>query len=245
MAEFKINLDDKPNLKRMLKEDKALGAEIIKTFVEMMEEACDPDKGIKWADLPQLFHKDLTFSDLIKGILRGSLDCKEINPEMFDSLGHDVHPLAIFTYKEITDRGGLKQNYTKWRDHFQLEGRPSEESIAEIIRNLMRYGRYVNFKLIFENMKSDWEVNAIYRGLGAEHVKRLPFYPALKYQEKLYGELGGVGRFWDEVGAFMCGEIGMAEAEERCPACEREFLEEVGAYQICPSCNAGFKVVEE
>lgn len=237
-SEFKISLKDKPKLSALLEENPALAKEVIGTFVGLIEESLDPDKGIRWVDLPKKFHKDLTFSDLILGILRGTLDCREINPDNFDALGSEVHPLALFTAKEVTAKGGSKVSYTKWRDHFKMNGKPDQESIANIIRDVLRYSRYVNFKLIFENMKSDWQVNAIYRGLGDEHMQRLPFYPALRYQEQVHGELGGVGRFFDDIGAFDCGTI--AHDVVLCPACNIDAVEKVGKYKICPSCNAGY-----
>lgn len=217
--------------------------QLIGLFMDLADEALDPEKGIRWVDLPGKFHKDLTFPDLLRGIIKGCLDVREINEENFDTLGADLHPLAMFTHKEITSSGGVKVNYNKWREHFQMEGKPNEESITMIIRNLMRYGRYVNFKLIFDNLKTDWQVNSLYRGLGAEHVKRLPFYPALKYQEKLYGELGGVGKMFDEIGSFDCGDLSNYEGDETCPACKVGRLWNIVGFHVCDMCNAGFKNV--
>lgn len=236
-----LNIANKPNLKALMESDPAKAKEVIDTFVGLIEESLDPEKGIAWVDLPKKFHKDLTFNDLILGVLRGVLDAKDINPDNWDTLGIDVHPLALFTVKEGVKSGklgGYKVSYNKWREHFQMEGKPSQETISQIIRDILRYARYVNFKLIFDNMKSDWEVNATYRGLGAEHVKRLPFYPALQYQAGIYGELGGVGKFFDDIGAFNCGLIG--NDEMLCPACKIDTVKKIGKYKVCPSCNAGY-----
>lgn len=236
---LKLTLSDKPKLRQLMESDPAKAKDVINVFTSLIEQSlCEDTAGIAWADLPKKFHKDLTFKDLIHGILHGTLDCKEINPENFDALKADVHPLALFMAREVTAAGGTKVSYTKWRDHFKMDGKPDQESISQIIRNILRYSRYVNFKLIFDNMVSDSEVNAIYRGLGAEHAKRLPFYPALRYQKELRGELDGVGRFFDDIGAFDCGMLGIDEV--LCPACKVDAVEKVGRYAVCPSCNAGY-----
>lgn len=249
-SEIKLNLESRPNLMSALnaKDTTKETLKLIGLFMDLAEESLSTDKPIRWVDLPGKFHKDLTFEDTIKGILRGALDVHEINEDNFDTLGADVHPFALFTVREPGTGGGLKTNYSKWREHFQVEGKPGEESITQIMRNMLRYSRYLNFKLIFENMKADWQVNSIYRGMGAEHVKRLPFYPALKYQENLYGELGGVGKFFDDIGAFDCGEIPEIDRDVFngnaviiCYACGIGELEHVGDYGVCPHCNAGFK----
>lgn len=241
---FKIRLNDKPKLKELMESNPEKAKELINTFTSLIEESLSVEEsGVAWIDLPKKFHKDLNFKDIIHGILHGALDCKEINPENWDALKEDVHPFSLFSAKEITRAGGVKVSYNKWREHFQMEGKPDQESISQIIRNMMRYARYVNFKLIFENMKSDWQVNAIYRGLGAEHVKRLPFYPAIRYQEQIWGELGGVGRFFNDIGSFDCGLLGVDEV--LCPACKVDTVQKVGKYAVCPSCNAGYVRNEE
>src|SRR5206468_11624484 len=176
--EFKIKLDDKPHLSKALLENPQMAKEVIGTFVSLMEEAFDPDKHITWAELPIKFHPTLTFPMLIKGILRGSLDVKEINPEAYEVFFEEVHPLSKMTTRP-NPLGG--NTYSNWRDHFKMpnDAKPSEEVIASIFRKMLRYTRYIDIATLHKYL--DVNQIATYRGLGDEQVAKLPFYPALRY----------------------------------------------------------------
>lgn len=232
-VDFKINVDDKPKLKQALAENPALAKEVIQTFVQMMEESFSESNGIRWADLPKELNDKLTFNDLIKGVLHGILSTKHINPDTFDVLKVEVHPLSILAPRKNYIDGGLK--YYDWREIFKLEqSEPMDyNTISKILQKVMRYVKYLDVQTLAEHLQSNQI--ATYRGLGIEQVKRLPFYPALRYQQKTKGDLQ-VGKFYDDVGFFDCGD----NEHDYCLACNRYDLQNVGEYKVCLSCNAGY-----
>lgn len=231
---FTIKLDDKPNLSKALQENPQLAKQVIGTFVSLIEEAFDDSKGIVWADLPQQLHESLTFPDLIKGVLRGALDTKAMNPITFDALRVEVHPLSILSPRKNYIDGGMK--YYDWRGHFGLptDAPINSEVVEQIIRKLLRYSKVLDIQTLQQHLETNQI--ATYRGLGVEQVKKLPFYPALRFQSQKFGDLH-VGKFYDEVGFFDCG----TNDKEHCPACSRFDLRQIGEYKVCLACNAGYK----
>ena len=231
---FTIDTKDKPHLAKAMKTEPALAKEVIETFVQLMDEAFDPEKGIRWVDLPKEFHKDMTFRDVVRGILRGALDVRQMNPDAFDVIKAEVHPLSmLMPRKNVLD--GTTRAYN-WRSHFQLpdDALPTEDTVAKIIRKLLRYGKYVSIQHLQEAL--EYNQVATYRGLGEEQVKKLPFYPALRYQQETFGELH-VGKFFGDVGLLDCGEY----VGEVCPACQRQDIVQIDeSYYGCMSCNAGY-----
>jgi len=232
-VDFKINVDDKPKLKQALAENPALAKEVIQTFVQMMEESFNSENGVRWADLAKELNEKLSFNDLIKGVLHGILSTKQINPDTFDVLKVEVHPLSILAPRKNYIDGGLK--YYNWRDIFKLEANEPIDSntISKILQKIMRYAKYLDVQTLAEHLQSNQI--ATYRGLGIEQVKRLPFYPALRYQQKIKGDLH-VGKFLDEIGFFDCGE----NENAYCVSCNRSDLYVIGDYRVCLSCNAGY-----
>jgi hypothetical protein len=234
MSSFTIKLDDKPNLTKALQTNPDLAKQVIATFVSLIEESFDDSKGITWADLPQQLHHDLSFPDLVKGILRGALDTKKLNPITFDALRVEVHPLSILSPRKNYIDGGMK--YYDWRRHYGLQHDAIVDSntVEQVVRKLFRHAKVMDI----ETLQRYIEVNQIatYRGLGDEQVRKLPYYPALRYQQQKFGDLH-VGKFYDDVGFFDCG----TSDEEYCPACNRYDLRQVGEYKVCLSCNAGYK----
>jgi hypothetical protein len=231
--QFTIKLDDKPNLATALSENPDLAKQVIATFVQLMEESFDHTKGIAWANLPPLLHDELDFQTLVTGILRGSLDCKQLNPDVFDALGVEVHPLAILSPRKDYIDGGTR--YYDWRNHFGL---PSDtkpiEAIEPTIRKLLRYAKVINVGTLQRHLEANQI--ATYRGLGDEQVKKLPYYPALRYQRDTFGDLH-VGKFYDDVGFFDCG----TNDKDYCLACNRYDMRQVANYKLCLACNAGYK----
>lgn len=235
MASFEINLDSKPGLSKALQENPKLAKEVIGTFVALMEESFDDSKGIRWADLPQQFHRDLTFGDLIRGILRGSLDLKEINPDAYDALKLEVHPLAMLSPRKNYIDGGTK--IYNWRSHFKLteDDIVSEELISKMFSRMLRYTKYVKIDDLAKALESNQLV--AFRGLGDRSIALLPMVPALRYQRAVQGDLQ-VGTFLDNIGALDCGDL-ITDTDE-CPACSHTGLKPLGTYKICLSCNAGY-----
>jgi len=229
MSKFEISLNDKPNLAKLLRNDPDFGRQVVKAFVGMIEYSIEN----KWTELPKEFHDDLTFIDLIQGILKGSLDLKQINSETYDILKAEIHPLSLMQTKfNYLDN---EPQYYEWRKHFGLPKNAdvSAETIADIFRKLLRYSRYVNIETLQKSLM--YNQIATYRGLGDEQVKKLPFYPALRYQEQTFGELH-VGKYLDEVGFLDCGTTD----GQQCLACQRK-LTEMDNYKLCLGCNAGYK----
>ena len=236
MASFEINLDSKPGLSKALQENPKLAKEVIGTFVALMEEAFDDSKGIRWADIAQQLHRDLTFGDLIRGILKGSLDLKNINPDAYDALKLEVHPLAMLSPRKNYIDGGMK--ISNWRGHFRLpeETIVSEETISKMFNRMLRYTKYVRIEDLAKAMEANQLVT--FRGLGDKSVELLPMIPALRYQRAILGELQ-TGKFLDDIGAIDCGDI-LTDTEE-CPACSHDGLKTLGKYKICLTCNAGYE----
>lgn len=236
--EFTITLDDKPKLTKALQENPALVREVIGTFVWLMEDAFDESNGIRWADLPKQFDPSLTFNDLIRGILHGSLDLKGINPDAYDALKVEVHPLSMLQPRKNYLDGGVR--YTNWRNHFRLpaEVAVNEDTIAKIFRTMLRHNRFIKIEQLRQHLEANQVVT--YRGLGDAQMEKLPFYPALQYQKKLFGDLG-VGKFYENVGFFDCGEVAIDETN--CPACLHDDLKHVGGFKVCEACNAGYRKI--
>lgn len=240
---FKINLTDKPNLSKALLENPALVKEVIGTFVALAEESFDEEKGYTWAELPKLLHKNLSFTDLIRGILRGALDVKDMDRDMFDTFKQEVHPLSILSARP-SEYDPKKLKATNWRVHFKVDKAEQigEDVIAEIVRNMFAYTRWIPL--------SDWyqayNTNAItaYRGKGEITVQSLPFIPALDYQQRIFGSLS-VGKRLVDTALFDCGTID--HEPENCPVCKFpkeshfKYQDLIGCY----NCNAGFRVVNE
>ena len=233
LLEFKINLDDKPKLKKALETEPNKAKEVIQTFVQMMEESFNEANGIKWSDLASELNDRLTFNDLIKGVLHGVLSTKEINPDTFDVLKVEIHPLSILAPRKNYIDGGLK--YYDWREIFKLdEGTPIDaNTIAKILQKIMRYAKYLDVQTLAEHLQN--HQIATYRGLGLEQVKKLPLYPALRYQQEKFGDLH-VGKFYNDIGFLDCGE----NENDYCVSCNRYDLHHVGNYKVCLSCNAGY-----
>lgn len=241
--EFKINLTDKPNVSAALLENPALAKEVIGTFVKLIEEAFDPEKGYTWAELPKLLHKNLTFSDLIRGILRGALDVKDMDREMFDTFKQEVHPLSILSARP-SEYDPKKLKATNWRVHFKVDKAEQigEDVIAEIIRNMLAYTRWIPLSDWYQAYNTN-QVTA-YRGKGDITVQSLPFIPALDMQQRLFGSLS-VGKRLMDTALFDCGTI--EEEPDNCPCCKfpKESMFKYQDLVGCYNCNAGFRVVNE
>lgn len=232
-----IRIDDsKPHLKRALSESPDLAKAVIKTFVDLMEESFDKTKGMRWVDVAPAIHKDLSHDDLVKGVLRGALDIKAINPDVYDVLKVELHPLSLISPRKNTIEGGVR--YTDWKGHFKLpeDTEVNGKLIETVIRKILRYNRYVNI----ESLQKAIEYNQLFthRGLGDEQVRLLPFYPALRYQREHMGDLH-VGKFFDDIGFLDCGEL----TDGDCKACGHGRLVMIGEYSGCEVCNAGYKKV--
>jgi len=230
---FSIDTADKPFLKIAMKQEPTLAKEVIKTFAYLMNEAFDPKKGVRWVDLPKEFDKNLSFEELVQGTLRGMLDVQQINPEAYDALLAEVHPMSLMMPRKspLDDVARLYD----WRRHFGL---PSDvavngETIATILRRILRYAKYIKM----EDLQQALEYNQVasFRGLGSEQIKKMPFYPALRYQREKFGELH-VGKFFDDIGFFDCGKHSSSE----CPACQKDLIDVNEKYKGCMYCNAGF-----
>jgi len=238
MKPLKIGLDSRPNLARAMQESPTLAREVLATLMDLADESFSPDKGIRWADLPQHLHEKLTYRQLVTGIMRGTLDAREINPDSFDVLKAEVHPLSYFADRRSALDNSVR--YARWRAHFAMpEGMPIDEvAIADIFRKLLRYARYVDIGALKQALES--QQIASFRGLGERAVALLPMIPALRYQQKLFDDLH-VGKFYDAVGAFDCGRLPERNDGKTCPACERPGMHHTDNYAICLDCNAGFR----
>lgn len=240
---FDIKLTDKPNLSAAMLENPKLASEVIGTFVALAEEAFDKNKGVTWAELPKQLHKDLTFSDLIRGILRGALDVKEMDREMFDTFKVEVHPLSILSARP-SDYDPKLLKASNWRVHFKVDKdyKIGEELVSDIIRKMFAYTRWVPLNEFYEAFNT----NALiaYRGKADLAVQNLPFIPALNYQQRMFSSLT-VGKRLMDTGLFDCGTID--HEPDNCPVCKfpKESMFKYQDLHGCYNCNAGFREVTE
>ena len=233
---FTIKLDDKPELLKLITEDEAKGREVIGTFVNLMEQAAK----YEWYKLPSAIHSSVTFPDLISGILEGILTVQKYPSDSFLTLEQDVHPLSLLN-DQTRDEYTKKELEYNWRDHFTLkDSHVSKETIAKIYRELSYLVRWFDLDSIRQGLfANDYPVVDNVKG-----VAKLPFYPSLRYQKEVKGELH-VGQFLYEVGLFDCGEIN--QEIEVCPACQIGTLETITNHEHikgCRRCNSGFVVKE-
>jgi hypothetical protein len=237
-VEFKIKTDDKPRLEALMKSNPSKAKEVIGTFVSLIEESLDDSNAIPWVDLPEKFGGGLTFPQLIKGILHGALDLQNINPELYDVLKEELHPLSMLTPRKDAMSGATR--YHDWRNHFRLSPGTlvNQDAIESIFRKLLRYYKYVNIDDLAGALM--YNQIATFKGMGDASVQKLPFYPALRYQKEHMGELH-VGKFFDSVGLLDCGECSENWVHNTCPACDHETIEDIGTHKMCLSCNAGFR----
>jgi hypothetical protein len=235
MAKLNIDTKNYPHLDNLIKTDPKKAQEIMKVFIELIDESIEHN----WHELPQLFGRDeLSFAALIKGILHGSLNLPDINPEAYDAIKEEVHPLSMIGIRKDPMTGKIC-NYN-WREHFKLPHTApvNQETIAEIFRKLLRYYKYFDVEKL---AKAVWS-NQVMTFQSMNECERLPFFPALRYQKEHFGDLH-VGLFFTDVGAFDCGEyIHKYDGEYyQCIACQGEDeMWEVHDKLICPRCNAGF-----
>ena len=236
--EIKINLDDKPNLRTAMVKDKEKAKEVISVFVEAMEESFS-EKGIRWADLPKEIHPDFTFKDLIFGVLQGILDLKAINPETYDVLKAEIHPLSMLAPKKDYLTGGIKQR--NWRAHFRQPDtiERNDQAIAKVLRTIMRHSKYVSIQQLAEAIDVKQEMT--FRGLGSRAIELLPMRPALEYQRNQFGDLH-VGTFDLDTGGLDCGSI---EHTDTCPACKKKDVAYTLDNMVCLICNASYVIKKE
>jgi hypothetical protein len=233
MAQIKIETNNYPYLEGLMKKNPQKAKELMQTFIECMNEAAQEG----WHELPELFAgRELSFSDLIKGILHGSLDLPKLNPDAYDALKEEVHPLSMISVRKDYLSGGYR-NYN-WRQHYRLPHTSlvNQETIAEIFRKLLRYYKYVKVDDLAQALMN----NQIATFKSMHEAENLPFFPALRYQQQHFGDLQ-VGLFFSDVGAFDCGEYPKDQPLDGCPACQsQDEVWIVGNKEICPRCNAGF-----
>lgn len=238
-SSFNINLENKPNLRRAMYENTVAFKQVVSTFVDLMEETFDESKGIPWYKLPSAIHEDLTFQELIAGILHGTLDVDKMNPELFSALKVEAHPLAMLSPRKDALSGEMRLR--NWRSHFRQsqDAVINEQTIATILRTILRYTRYVSIKHLAEAMDTNQEMT--FRGLGTRVAELLPMRPALEYQRELKGDLF-VGTFNLDTGGLDCGETSQVST---CLACKKTDVMTVGDDLLCLVCNASFKLKGE
>lgn len=237
---FSITIDEsKPHLYDLYNKEPKRAAEVVGLFVQLMEEACSTEQsGIAWIDLPQLFDsRNLSLADLIKGVLHGALDVKQIDPENFDVWGEELHPLSMLSPRP--NYLSMETINYDWRGHFRLpnDAKVNQQTIEDIFRKLLRYYKYVDVEQLAKALINN-QVKT-YEGLGERNIENLPFVPALRFQKFAFGDLH-VGKFFDHIGFFDCGNWVDGDSLH-CPACKREDITSVGTYKVCKSCNAGFR----
>ena len=238
MPEFKISLDDKPYLSSLLQTDKTIFKDIVGTFVNLMEVAASNG----WYKLPDNIHTSLSFSDIVGGILNAIMTTEQINTEAYSTLGDDIHPLALLSDKRKNIITGEPEEYD-WRSHFILDSEEvSKETIEVIIRKMLYLMRWFDIDTVSSALIANQ-----FPIVRDTDIRKLPFQPALIYQQLHLGELH-VGKFFHDVGAFDCGGLENASSKV-CPACVVGELKYIGVddkgYHVCPRCNSGFELKEE
>lgn len=227
---FRINLDNKPHLSRLKEQDNAAYKEIVGTFVSLMEVAAEK----KWHLLPQTIHSSISLNDVVTGTLNAVMTTKEIEPKAYAALEDDLHPLALLSDKRKDLITG-DHEYFDWRNHFALDTKDvSRETIEKIIRSILYLVRWFDIETVSKALQSNQ-----FPVVDPKDVAKLPFQPALKYQEENMGQLH-VGKFFHDIGAFNCGTI--PDDFTHCKACGTGLLEYIHGFAVCPKCNAGFEI---
>lgn len=235
---FMISLLDKPNLRKLRTADKEAYGEIIKTALEIAENAADSSRKIPWYGLPFHISEGLTYRDLMTAIVEAAFDVADLNKETFDIMGADLHPLSLL--KKQARRG---DRYSDWRTHFGMpeDAEVSKETIKSVLRTLLYYAKYINVEQFGKALMSN-QLEA-HKALPDQNMLKLPFYPALKYQEGRVGDLN-VGKFWPHLGAFYGGL--MKKVPDTCPACGHgKMAVTPDSIHVCEKCNIGIKEDEE
>lgn len=226
--EFGINLDDKPALSKLMKEDVDSFREVVGTFVNLMEVAAEKN----WIELPKAIHTSMSFNDVVTGVLNAVMTTKEIEPEAYTALESDIHPLSLLSDKRKNLIMGNEEEYD-WKSHFALDSNEvSRETIEHIIRKILYLVRWFDIESVSQAL-----ITQQFPVVDAHDIKKLPFQPALMYQKENLGELY-IGKFLHDIGAFNCGEI--EEDIDECPACQIGKLQMVHNHKVCPRCNAGY-----
>lgn len=233
MAIMNINTDNYPHLTQLIKENPVKAKEVMGVFISLIDESVKE----KWHELPQMFSGgELSFESMIKGILHGSLDLPEMNPEAYDALKEEVHPLSMLAPRKDYGKG-ITRVYD-WRSHYRLPRNApvNQDTIAEIFRKLLRYYKYVKI----DDLAKATILNQVATFQSMDEALRLPYYPAIRYQQEHMGDLA-VGTFFSDVGAFDLGTL--KEKPEICLACnEPSELWEIGNKIVCPRCNGGWEL---
>lgn len=239
MGKFSIDLDSKPALSRLARDDKDTFKTIVGTFVSLMEVAAEKN----WSKLPQHIHTSLSFGDVVGGVLNAVMSTNEIDPSAYATLESDLHPLALISDKRKNLVTGEPDVYD-WKKHFALDSdEVSKESLEHIIRKILYLVRWFDIESVSKSL-----ITNQFPVIDNKDIQKLPFQPALVYQIQHLGELH-VGKFFHDIGAFNCGELIDPYDEGICPACNvgelKYSLVKGTDYHVCPRCNAGFTVGEE
>lgn len=236
---FIIDLNNKPNLMKLRLVNKEMYMEVVRTCVALAEEAANSDLAIPWYELPGKINSDLTFTKLLPAIARAFFDVKGINPEDFDFLGIDVHPMAMF-HQTATS---VPKSYPNWRRHFDIpeDVNLDEKAVASALRKLYYYARFISINDYSEAFMNNRSV--LHKDDPIVALETLPYVPAIRYQKEHLPDFTA-GKFWDDIGALKGGTISPEDAETgECVACKVGTLQEIHGYHVCTHCNIGFKVV--
>ena len=175
-----LNTEGKPNLEKFIRADKEKAKHFLdawmKTADELVQLGFPVDLLLNTSD--QLNMKP---SDLLAGIIAGCLNEQFVNEKLAPILGKDLLPVGILTLKGMTLEG--EETYVDWRRWYHLE-RSAEvdaDTVAKVIGGIMKYARFLDFDKLSEALEANQLV--IFKSLGNEQAKLLPFYPALQYQK--------------------------------------------------------------
>lgn len=214
--EFTIGLSKRP--KCLDNRDKT--KEVLIDFLNLMEESYEKD----WDGELKMFHPNLDFWTLMKGLVRSFFQYEKINPETVGIMMEDVHPLAMFKYND-------------WYSHFNVskDTKITEEHIADVFYNFLRYMKMIKIEDLYNAINQ--QRFTTYKTLGLPNVMNLPYYPALVYQKEKHGDLF-VSDFIPRTGWF---DGGIWKGDTECPACHTTDLIDWETYKVCPTCRLGLK----
>lgn len=233
MSQFIIRLDDKPHLTELLKKDKQAFKDIVGLFVDLMEVTAKNE----WHTLPSRLGISLTYKEIVLGMMNAVFNIKALNEEAYAALGDNLHPLSLLseTQKDIVTG---EQAYFDWKRYFVVDDDTiTQETLEKIIRKLLYLVRWFSIDEVSKQLLANQ-----FPIVDPKDLQKLPFQPALVYQQESFGELA-VGKFMHDIGAFDCGEV--EKDRTTCPACKIGKLVDVNSIKVCPRCNAGFREKEE
>jgi hypothetical protein len=238
MSMIQFDINQYQNIRETIRMEPEFAKVFLRTFLQVADHLLKTGSARTLTKTAQQLN--ITAPEIMQGIIEGCLNEQLINENLAPILGKELLPIALLTLKNNSETA--EEVYFNWRKwyHMQRHNQVNAETISEVIANIMKYARFLDFDKLTEALESNQLIT--FKALPMEQAKLLRFYPALRYQKDVLGELK-VGTFFTDrqAGFFNCGEI--EESDTHCLACGRRDLQKAKYTEhiYCRACNAGYK----